>query len=341
MIVGRTTSFVLVALTVAMLTAAAGAALSLRNAGRDDPSAENPLVLKLGHSLEQSHPVHLALVHMADRLAERSAGSMLIEISPNGQLGSETDCIEYLQRGALALTKTSTGPLESFVPTMAVFGVPYVFRDEAHFWKVIEGEVGAELLAAGRSYGMHGLCYFDAGARSFYTTDRPILQPDDLRGLKIRVQESKTAMAMVHALGGAPTPMSLGELYSGLQQHIVDGAENNPPSFTATRHCEVCKHYSLDEHTRTPDILLVSEIWWNRLNAEQQRWLTETAQESSELERRLWREETEAALRAAEDANVTLHYPDKQAFIDKVAPMHAGYGDSAVGQLLIRIKEVR
>ncbi|QDU90442.1 C4-dicarboxylate-binding periplasmic protein precursor [Pirellulimonas nuda] len=335
-IVGKSTSFLLLGLLAVTLAATAVAALGL---GQGVHSG--PLVLKLGHSLDQSHPVHVAMEHMAQRLAEKSGGTMLLEIAPNGQLGSETDCIEYLQRGALALAKTSTSPLESFVPSMAVFGVPYAFRDEDHFWKVIEGEIGEELLAAGADHGVHGLCYYDAGARSFYTVNRPILAPDDLKGLKIRVQESKTSIAMLKALGGSPTPMSFGELYSALQQRIVDGAENNPPSFTSTRHCEVCKDYSLDEHSRTPDILLVSELWWDRLNADQKRWLTEAADESTTVQRRLWREETNKALRTAESEGVRIHRPDKSAFIEKVAEMHEAYGDSEIGVLLRRIEEVR
>ncbi len=323
-------------LATTALVATAVAAVSLGHWGRP-----GPLVLKLGHSLDQSHPVHLAMEHMAARLAEKSGGTLLLEIAPNGQLGSETDCIEYVQRGALALTKTSTGPLESFVPAMAVFGVPYAFRDSDHYWKVVEGEIGAELLKAGTGVGMHGLCYYDAGARSFYTVGRPILAPDDLVGMKIRVQESKTAIAMIEALGGSPTPMSLGELYSGLQQRIVDGAENNPPSFASTRHFEVCKHYSLDEHTRSPDILLVSEVWWNRLDAEQKRWLSEAATESTVLQKRLWQAETDQALQTAQAEGVQVHHPDKTAFTKKVANMHAAYGDSEVGVLLRRIKQVK
>jgi tripartite ATP-independent transporter DctP family solute receptor len=154
------------------------------------------------------------------------------------------------------MTKTSAAPMEGFVPEMAIFGIPYVFRDNDHCWRVLESEIGRQLLAAGQSVGLHGLCYYDAGSRSFYTIDRPILVPDDLRGLKIRVQQSKTAMDMVEALGGSPTPIPWGELYTALQQRMVDGAENNPPSFHSNRHFEVCKHLSLDEHTIVPDILV-------------------------------------------------------------------------------------
>lgn len=312
----------------------------LRGQARSAGTQGAPLVLKLAHSLDQSHPVHLAMEHMAQVVREKSGGTLLLDISANSLLGSETDCLEYVQRGALAITKVSTAPLESFVPEMGVFGIPYAFRDADHFWNVIASDIGSELLAAGQASGLRGLCYYDAGARSFYTASRPILEPNDLDGLKIRVQESKTAMAMVSALGGAPTPMSFGELYSGLQQGVVDGAENNPPSFVSNRHYEVCKHYSLDEHARSPDVLVMSEVWWNRLNEQQQQWLNEAVAESAKLQRRLWEEKTEEVLREAESHGVSIHRPEKAPFIEKVADMHASYGESRVGVLLRRIQEV-
>ncbi|MFN9981042.1 MAG: DctP family TRAP transporter solute-binding subunit, partial [bacterium] len=173
---------------------------------------------------------------MAQRLREKSGGTVEIQIFPNSQLGSETECIELLQQGALAITKTSAAPLEGFVPELALFGVPYIFRNEEHYWKLINSDLGKQLLAAGETKGIRGLCYYDAGARSFYTVNRPILKPSDLGGLKIRVQQSKTAMDMVQALGGSPTPVPFGELYTALQSSMVDGAENNAPSFYTNRH---------------------------------------------------------------------------------------------------------
>ena len=162
-------------------------------------------VLKLAHSLDVQHPVHLAMVRMQELIAEKSGGTVRLDIFPNGQLGSETEALEQVQNGALAMTKTSTAPLESFVPQMAIFGVPYAFRSDDHFWKVLASPLGKELLAGGESVGLHGLCYFDAGARSFYTVDKAILTPADLQGLNIRVQKSNTAIEMTKALGAQPT----------------------------------------------------------------------------------------------------------------------------------------
>lgn len=308
-----------------------------RNSG---DSGRDVVVLKLGHGLDVGHPVHLAMERMAERMAELSDGTVKIQISPNGQLGTETECIELLQRGALALTKTSTAPLESFLPEMAVFGVPYVFLDAEHCWRALDSEIGAELLAAGESSGVIGLCWYDAGARSFYTKSTPILTPDDLQGLKIRVQNSQTALQTIQALGGSPTPMNFGELYTGLQQGLVDGAENNPPSFHFSRHYEVCKHYCLDEHTLVPDVLLMSTVWWERLTPEAQGWLRQAAKESSQWQRQAWEEETAESIAAVEAAGVTIHYPDKAEFVERVKPMHAAYEGTVVGDLMSRISEL-
>ncbi|MGD8786350.1 MAG: TRAP transporter substrate-binding protein, partial [Phycisphaerales bacterium] len=201
--------------------------------------------LKIGHSLDVEHPVHKAMIFMGEKLKEKSAGKVILQIYPGEQFGSEREMIEQVQMGSLDMTKVSTSPLESFVPSMSVFGVPYLFRDSNQLWNVLEGPVGKKLLQAGESKGLKGLCYYDAGSRSFYTKARQILTPADLDGMKIRVQESKTAMQMIESLGASPTPIAWGELYTSLQQGVVDGAENNPPSFYRSRHFEVCKHYSL------------------------------------------------------------------------------------------------
>lgn len=300
-------------------------------------SAGGPLVLTLGHGLDQTHPVHRAIVEFADRLKEKSGGTITVQISPNGQLGSEVECIELLQRGSLAMTKTSTAPLEAFIPSMAVFGVPYAFHDQQQFWRALDGPIGEELLKAGEANGLQGLCWYDAGARSFYTKSKTVNTPDDLKGLKLRVQDSRTALEMVKALGGSPTPMNFGELYTGLQQGLVDGAENNPPSFETSRHFEVCKEYALNEHTLVPDLLMISTRWWKRLTPEQQGWVEEAAQESSVFQRELWRKKTAESLKIVEAAGVNITRPDKGPFIATVQPMHDALKGTVVGDLMVRI----
>jgi tripartite ATP-independent transporter DctP family solute receptor len=329
----RSTSFFAAGLVLGVLASTFGFAFFVRSQNSPSGGKQNT-VLKLAHSLDQNHPVHKAMEFMAERLLEKSRGSMMIAIFPNGQLGSETECIEQLQRGALAMTKVSTAPIESFVPEIAIFGVPYAFRDDNHFWKFANGPVGKGLLTAGKSVGLFGLCYYDAGSRNFYTTNRPILKPEDLAGLKIRVQQSKTAIAMVEALGGSPTPIAWGELYTALQQSMVDGAENNPPSFYTNRHFEVCKHLSMDEHTRVPDMLLISDKVYEKLSVIQQTWLQDAADESAEFQRKLWQEESERVLEAVQAEGVTVHYPDKAAFAEMVQEMHRSYDGTRIGELL-------
>lgn len=298
------------------------------------------MTLKLSHGLDVTHPVHKAMVFMAERVKENSAGRLSIEIYPNEQLGSERENLEQLQLGSLAMTKTSSGPMESFVPAMKVFGLPYLFRDSEHMWKVLKGEIGRELLQAGESKGLKGLCYFDAGARSFYTVRKPIQVPEDLQGMKIRVMKSEMCLRMIQAMGGSPTPIDWGELYTSLQQGVVDGAENNPPSFVTARHYEICKYYSLDEHVRLPDVLLISTVVWNKLPPEDQQILSEAAREAVEYQRELWNEVEQSSLTKAREAGVTILHPDKEPFRESVQSLWQEFEDTEIGRLAQRIQEV-
>jgi tripartite ATP-independent transporter DctP family solute receptor len=335
----KSVSMFVVGLLTGVLLATGVFALFVRGQNLAGQESGQHIVLKLGHSLDTSHPVHAGMVYMAQELAKKSGGSVVLEIYPNGQLGSETECIEQLQRGALAMTKTSAAPMEGFIPEMGVFGIPYIFRDADHYWRVLEGPIGKELALAGEAVGLRGLCYYDAGSRSFYTTNTPVLSPDDLTGLKIRVMKSKTMMDMVDALGGSPTPIPWGELYTALQQKMVDGAENNLPSFYTNRHFEVARHFSIDEHSRVPDILLMSSEVWKRLPVYVQQWVQESADASARYQRDLWAQKTAEALEAVEKEGVKVYYPDKGAFVQKVTAMHKSYAGTPLGRLLNRILE--
>lgn len=320
-----------VALLAAMTVLLAGLTLAARQRTSDQ------IVLKLAHGLDTTHPVHVSMEFMAKRVREKSEGAMRIEIFPSEQLGSERECIEQVQLGSLDMTKASSAAIEQFIPEMGVFSLPYLFRDEAHFWDILNSSVGKEILSAGRRVGLHGLCYFDAGARSFYTRQRPVNQPADLRGQKIRVQQSRTAMDMIQALGGAPTPIPFGELYTALQQGVVDGAENNPPTFLTSRHYEVCKYFALDEHALVPDALLMSEAVWRDLPSEAQGWLSEAAVEAAAFQRKLWAEKTSEAIEELKKAGVEVSRPEKQPFAEAVAPMLKTQADPVVGRLVERI----
>jgi tripartite ATP-independent transporter DctP family solute receptor len=215
------------------------------------------------------------------------------------------------------MTKVSAGVLENFAPSIKVFGIPYMFRDKAHCFSVLDGPIGKELLAGTEQYWLKGLGYYDSGSRSFYTINTPIEQPSDLKGLKIRVQESQTAIDMVKSFGGSPTPISYGELYTALQQGVVDGAENNPPSFYLSRHYEVCKYYVLDEHTTVPDVVLMSTHLWNSLNNQEQEWIQNAIDLSVTEQRRLWLESERESLEAVKSAGVQVSYSNKKLFSEK------------------------
>lgn len=282
-------------------------------------------VLRLGHGLDVSHSVHKAMVKMGEDLAKRSGGKMELVIYPSQQLGTERECLELLQIGSLDMTKVSVGVLENFAPKMKVLGLPFLFRDREHSFNVLDGPIGQELLKDGEQYRLMGLGYYDAGSRSFYTKNKPINRPSDLEGEKIRVMESATAVKMVEALGGSPTPISWGELYTSLQQGVVDGAENNPPSFYLSRHYEVCKYYSLDEHTVLPDVLLAGTYIWDKLSEQERQWLSESVKESVKYQRILWKEAEEEALREVEKAGVEIIHPDKTLFAEKAAGVLEDY----------------
>ncbi|HUU97928.1 MAG TPA: TRAP transporter substrate-binding protein [Phycisphaerae bacterium] len=297
-------------------------------------------VLKLAHGLDVTHPVHKGMVFMAERVKEKSGGKLRIDIYPNEQLGTERECIEQVQLGALAMTKTSTGAMEGFVPQMRVFGLPYLFRDDEHMWKVFNGPLGKELLAAGVPKGLKGLCYYDAGARSFYTRDKKLETPEDLAGMKIRVMQSEMCMKMVSAMGGSPTPIAWGELYTSLQQGVVDGAENNPPSFHTSKHYEICKYYILDEHLRLPDMLLISPKVWEGLSPEHQKVLQQAVDESVVEQRKLWAAAVAEALEVVQQAGVTIIRPDKKPFREAVQAVWAEVEGTEVGELAKRIQAV-
>jgi tripartite ATP-independent transporter DctP family solute receptor len=201
---------------------------------------------------------------------------------------------------------------------MKVLGLPFLFRDREHSFAVLDGRIGQQLLNEGTQYLLKGLGYYDAGSRSFYTKDKPVNTPEDLRGQKIRVMESVTAMNMVSGLGGSPTPISWGELYTALQQGVVDGAENNPPSFYLSRHYEVAKYYTLDEHTVLPDVLLVGTYLWEKLSLKEQSWLKQAVETSIVYQRKLWLEAENNALEAVQKAGVTIIRPNKTLFSDKI-----------------------
>jgi tripartite ATP-independent transporter DctP family solute receptor len=296
-------------------------------------------VIKLGHGLDVTTPVHRAMEHMAARVDELSEGRMRVDIYPSEQLGTERQLLELLQIGSVGMTKVSAAVLENFAPTFQVLSLPYIFRDEGHHFEVLDGPIGAELLVGLEPYRLRGMTFYDAGSRSFYTKERPVTTPADLEGLKLRTQESATAMELVRRLGGSPTPIAWGELYSALQQGVVDGAENNPPSFYISGHYEIARFYTLNEHTRVPDVLLISSSVWNDLSEEERGWLSEAVAESTERQRVLWRAAVDEALSEVEAAGVEVIRPDPAPFAAAVEAMYDAYrADREIYGLIERIR---
>ena len=295
--------------------------------------------IKLAHGLDVTHSVHLALEYFGDEIRRISNGQLVLEIYPNSQLGSEREILELIQIGSLHMTKVSAATLENFAPQSKVLGLPYIFKNRAHAFRVLDGEIGQNLLKESEKYRLNGLGYYDAGYRSFYTKERPINQPDELKGLKIRVMESVTAMNMVRSFGGAPTPISWGELYTSLQQGVVDGAENNPPSFYLSKHYEICKYYSLNEHTYSPDVIIIGDSFWNELSVEQQNWISTAVNASIEFQRKLWANHEAKALEEVTKAGVEIINPDKERFIDLAQKVHAQYlQDEELKSIITQIK---
>ncbi|MEP2447042.1 MAG: TRAP transporter substrate-binding protein [Balneola sp.] len=304
-------------------------------------TASDVKVIKLGHGLDVSHPVHKSMVYMSKLLEKNSKGQMKIKIYPSQQLGTERELVELLQIGSVGITKVSASVLENFAPSYSVLSIPFIFNSEQHRFNVLEGEIGSEILNDGTRFWFQGLCFYDAGSRSFYTKDKPIYSPSDLEGQKIRVMESQTAMSMVRSLGGSPTPISFGELYTALQQGVVDGAENNPPSFYTSRHYEVSKYYTIDEHTAVPDVLIISTHIWNSLSSKEKEWLQNAASESAEYQKELWKKASTVALEKVKEAGVEIIYPEKYQFQEKVKDLYETYKQDPLKKDLIdRIQKV-
>lgn len=286
---------------------------------------EPEFVLVYAENQAEDYPTTEGAKRFAELVNERTEGRIQILVQSGGVLGDEKSVIEQMQFGGVDFSRVSLSPLCEFVPKLNVLQLPYLYRDADHMWKVLEGEIGQGFMSAFDGSGMVALSWYDAGARNFYTTRRQIETLEDMRGLKIRVQESEMMMAMVEALGASPTPMAYSEVYSALQTGAIDGAENNWPSYESTAHCDVAPYFAIDEHNRVPELQLVSKVTWDKLNAGDREIILECARESAKLERSLWarrERESEARLRASGSKIYELPEAEKERFREAVKPLY-------------------
>ena len=285
-------------------------------------SAENPLVLTLAHGLSEAHTVHIAMTQFAEEVNEKTNGRVQVKIFPNGQLGSENENLEQLQAGVIAMTKVSAPGLATYNEAYNAFGLPYIFNDTEDFYHVMDSQQMQDFFLSTGDDGFVTLTYYTSGARSFYTKDRAIRTPADLKGLKIRTMDSQMAIDMMNCLGGSATVMGYSDIYTGMQQGVIDGAENN---VTALRdHGDVTKYYCFDEHTRIPDMVIISSNIWNQFSDDQKSAVTECAKAATEEYKTAWKNfEDEVLDKAVNQNGVELVKDvDIAAFQSAVQPIY-------------------
>jgi len=283
------------------------------------------IILKAACDHQEGYSTVEGLRLMAKLTDMWTNGRIKIDVYPGAVLGSEKESIEQTQMGVIDINRVSISPVISVYPKMAVFALPYIFASREHMWKVLEGEIGQSMLKEIEPTGFLGLAYMDSGARSFYTVKKPINSPADLKGMKIRTQKSPVMMDMVSAMGGKPVPMAFEEVYSSLQTGVIDGAENNPPSYYETSHYEVAKYYSLDGHAMVPEIVLMSVKTWNALSDADKQIIKMAAVAAQELQRKLWLKDEVSSMNIVKEAGCKVSTPEKGPFIEAVKPVYEKY----------------
>jgi tripartite ATP-independent transporter DctP family solute receptor len=285
--------------------------------------AADPLILRTAENHPADYPTAEAITFMGDWLADRSNGELRIKLYAGGQLGEEKDTLEITILGGIDLARINMAPVNSIEPDTAVLGLPFLFRSTAHMRTVLDGPIGDEILASLEPHGLIGLAYYDSGARSFYNSKRPIRSPADLDGLKIRVQNSELAVAMVESLGANPTPMGFGQVYESLLLGTIDGSENNWPSYVSTGHFEAAPHYTLTKHTMMPEMLVLSKHRWQQFTAEQQSLIRRAAKASVPFMRDRWDERVSTSKSRALEAGVhVVEIKELSPFVAAMQPVY-------------------
>lgn len=286
--------------------------------------AEGPkMVLRMAEIHPVDYPTNVGNLDFAKRVKEATNGRIQIDVYHGGQLGDEKAVIEQVQLGAIDFARISTGPMAEFSKKIDLFSMPYIFDSEEHMWKVLNGPIGQEIFDSLKGSRVVGLTYYEAGARSFYNAKRPVKTPADLKGLKIRVMQNNTMLEMVKAFGASATPMAMGEVYNAIKTGVIDGAENNPPSYTSASHFEVAKYYTLDRHLRVPEITIASEILWNKLSDADKKILKDAAKASTETQRKAWKEYEKKSMDLLKSKGYdVIEITDVKPWQDAVAPVY-------------------
>ena len=254
---------------------------------------EPEFVLSYAENQTKNYPTTLGAQKFADLVEERSGGRIQILVLAEGKLGAESDIIAQMEYGGGDFARVSLSQLAEYIPQLNVLQMPYLYEDSAHMWKVLDGKIGDDFLDIVSQNELIGLSWYDAGARNFYNSVKPVTCLEDLKGMRIRVQESDLAVDMVEALGATAIPIAYGDVYASLERQVVDGAENNWPSYEAMRHYEVAKYYTVDEHSRVPEMQICSAYTWQKLSPEDREIILECARESAIYEREVWTQREE------------------------------------------------
>ena len=271
----------------------------------------------------EDYPTVQALMAMDQIVNERTRGRHRIKVFHSRQLGEEVDTIQLTRAGAIDLNRTNIAPIGSFIPEANVLALPFQFRSMEHYYHVVDGPIGTDILATFEAYGFIGLTFYDSGARSFYNNVRPVRTLADLKGMRIRVQQSDLMLDMIKALGAVPIALSYGQVLTALTTKLIDGAENNWPSYVTTNHYTVARHYSLTEHTISPEVLVMSAKAWNALSPEDRTIFREAAQESARSMRRQWNAWEERSQEQARNAgSLIITEIDRKPFMDAVSGIY-------------------
>jgi tripartite ATP-independent transporter DctP family solute receptor len=307
--------------------------------------AQQKMVLKASDVHPAGYPTVVAVENLGKKLDAATNGRISVQMYPSMQLGGEKEAIEQAQVGAIAFARVSVGALGPVIDDLNVFNLPYVFRNTTHMQHVIDGPIGQELLekVTNSGKGLIGLCWMDAGARNFYNTKKPIKTMADLKGMKVRVMGNPMFVDMANSMGGNGVAMGYDQVFSALQTGVVDGAENNPPSFVFDNHYQVAKFYTVDEHLIVPEMLVFSKKAFDAMSKEDQALLIKFSKEAQQEERKLWEVYEQQAMDKAKAAGIQIIQvsdADKKAFQDAVKPVWDKYGPKYEATVK-RIQEVK